>query len=320
MDNQEASTEKQTLDILADIAQQVVREQRRARRWKVFFKLIFLSIFIFFIYLATLDNKYDKVIEFSNQKGKHVALIELFGTIGESQINSDAVIKSLSEAYRNNKTVAVILRVNSPGGSPVHSSNIYNEIIRLKEKYSKIPIFTVVDDICASGGYYIASATDEIYANKSSLVGSIGVISSGFGFVEAIEKLGITRRLYTAGDNKAFLDPFTDVKHSQEKQWQNTLNKVHKQFINSVKAGRKNKLQNSPIIFSGMIWAGEDALAYGLIDGFGDCNHIARNIIGIENIVNFTKKTSTLEKLLEEAKVQVKAFLVKEFFANKLAF
>jgi protease-4 len=319
MDNQESSTEKKTLNILADIAQQVVNEQKRARRWKIFFRFIILAIVISFIFMTAFVDKYDNMIEISKHN-KHIALIEVFGTIGEEQITSDEIIKSLNTAYTNTKTVAIILRINSPGGSPVHSSNIYNEIIRLKEKHTNIPIFTVIDDICASGGYYVASATNEIYANQSSLVGSIGVISSGFGFVDAIEKLGITRRLYTAGDNKAFLDPFSKLKNTQEKHWQDTLKTIHNQFINNVKQGRKNRLKNNPIVFSGMIWAGEDALSYGLIDGFGDCSHIARNIVGIDNIVDFTKKTSALDKLLKDAKIQIKSFLFEELLSNRISF
>jgi protease-4 len=321
MNNQEQpSTEKQTLNILADLAQQLVNEQRRSRRWRIFFRFIFLSLFVGFFAMTTFIDKDNSMIEISNRSKNHIAIIEMFGTIGEEQIVADDIIKSLNAAYANPKTVAIILRINSPGGSPVHSSNIYNEIIRLKEQYTDIPIFTVVDDICASGGYYIASATNKIYANQSSLVGSIGVISSGFGFVDAIEKLGITRRLYTSGDNKAFLDPFSEVKNSQEQHWQNTLNTIHNQFINDVKNGREQKLKNNPILFSGMIWAGKEALEYGLIDGFGDCNYIARDIIGIENIVDFTKKTSTFEKLFKDAKMQMKSLIFKELIANKRLF
>jgi protease-4 len=322
MSNQEQpSTEKQTLKILADLGQQLVNEQRRARRWRVFFRIILLSLFVGFFAMTTFIDKDNSMIEISNRIKNHIALIEIFGAIGgEEQVVADDIIKSLNSAYTNPKTVAVILRINSPGGSPVHSSNIYNEIIKLKHKYTDIPIFTVIDDICASGGYYIASATDEIYANQSSLVGSIGVVSSGFGFVDAIEKLGITRRLYTSGENKAFLDPFSEVKQSQEQHWQNTLNTIHNQFINDVKQGRTKKLKNNPIIFSGMIWAGKDALEYGLIDGFGDCNYVARHIVGVESIIDFTKKTSTLEKLFKEAKMQMKSLVFKELIVNKRLF
>ena len=272
-----------------------VQEQRRARRWGIFFKLLtFIYIFgalaLFSPMLATKTGA---------TTGSHTAVIEVRGMIADQEsASADNIISSLRAAFEDTNTKGVILRINSPGGSPVQSGYIYDEIRRLRAEYPAIKLYAVITDLGASGAYYIASAADEIYADKASLVGSIGVTAAGFGFVGAMEKLGVQRRAYTSGEHKAFLDPFEPEKPDETKFWQGVLNITHEQFIASVKQGRGDRLKDKehPELFSGLVWTGQQALPLGLIDGLGNASSVARDVIGEKELVDFTVQESAFDR------------------------
>lgn len=273
-----------------------VQEQRRARRWGIFFKLLtFLYLFgILFLFspLMSMDGA-------ASRSGSHTALVEVRGVIADQEAASaDNLIKSLREAFKDANTKAVVMRINSPGGSPVQSGYVYDEIRRLRAEYPQIKLYAVITDLGASGAYYIASAADEIYADKASLVGSIGVTAAGYGFVGAMDKLGIERRTYTAGEHKAFLDPFSPQKSEETEFWQGVLNTTHQQFIAMVKQGRGDRLKDKehPELFSGLIWSGEQAKALGLIDGLGSASYVARDIVGEKDLVDFTVQESPFDR------------------------
>lgn len=297
-------------DLVDALAKGALLEQRRSRRWSIFFKLLtfgwlFFSVAV--IYNATNIND----VAISNDSGEHTALVEIDGQIGGGDVDADVVVSGLRSAFEDPGTKAVILRINSPGGSPVQSGYIYDEILRLRDLHKDTPLYAVIMDIGASGGYYIAAAADEIYADKASLVGSIGVISSGFGFVGAMEKLGVTRRTYTSGENKAFLDPFQSVDREAAAQWQESLDTIHQQFIDAVKTGRGDRLVDRSDIFSGMVWSGEQAKTLGLIDGLGSAGYVAREVVGEEDIVDYTFRLSQLEKFARDFGAGVSATLVE---------
>lgn len=218
----------------------------------------------------------------------HTALIDLQGEIGVDQVNADSVISSLQEAYENKHTKGVILRINSPGGSPVQAGIINDEIRRQRKLHPNIPVYAVVEDICASGGYYIAVAADKIYVDKASIIGSIGVLMDGFGFTGAMQKFGVERRLMTAGENKAMLDPFSPVNPKHQVLAQKMLNEIHQQFIAVVREGRGNRLKETPETFSGLFWSGEAGIRMGLADGLGSMDYVAREVIKEPNVVDFT--------------------------------
>jgi protease-4 len=223
--------------------------------------------------------------------GQHTALVELSGVIADdSDAEADLVAGGLRAAFEDEGTVGVILRINSPGGSPVQSRYIYDEIRRLRGLHPDIPLYAVIVDVGASGGYYVAAAADRIYAAESSLVGSIGVRMDGFGLVEAIDKLGIERRLLTAGEDKGMLDPFLPVDETQQAHVQGLLEEIHRQFIDAVRDGRGDRLKDDPKIFSGLIWTGEQGVELGLVDAIASSGQVARDVIGAEKIVNFTPK------------------------------
>lgn len=194
----------------------------------------------------------------------------------------------LQAAFEDSKTRGVILRINSPGGSPVQAGQIYDEIKRLRGEYPNIPLYAVVDDICASGGYYVAAAADRIYVNKASIVGSIGVLMDGFGFTGTMDKLGVERRLLTAGENKGFLDPFSPPNPRQQAYAKAMLGEIHQQFIQAVRDGRGKRLKETPDMFSGLVWSGEKSIALGLADALGSAEYVAREVIKAEDIVDFT--------------------------------
>ncbi len=271
-------------------------EHRRSRRWGIFFKSL-TFIYLFAVLYLIMDSNWSEQIAGNKP---HTALVDISGAIAaDTEANADSIAHSLRAAFDDENTRGVILRINSPGGSPVQSGYVYDEIKRLRVLHPDIKLYSVIGDIGASGGYYIAAAADEIYADKASLVGSIGVISSSFGFVGVLEKLGIERRLVTAGEHKAFLDPFTPLKETEKEFWKSVLDTTHLQFIEQVKKGRGDRLKQSDELFSGLIWTGEQALELGLIDGLGSAGYVAREIVGEEHIVNFTPSLSTWEKLAE---------------------
>jgi protease-4 len=272
-------------------------EHRRSRRWGIFFKaLTFVYLFsILFMF------KFPFGVDLDSATGKHTALVEVTGPIAADELASaDNIVGSLRSAFEDENTVAVILRVNSPGGSPVQSGYVYDEVHRLREEYPEKKIYAVISDVGASGAYYIASAADEIYANRASLVGSIGVVAGGFGFTGIMDKIGIERRLYTAGENKAFLDPFSPEQKGEVAFWQGVLENTHKQFIRAVKEGRGDRLAKNDQLFSGLIWSGEQALDLGLIDGLGSTSFVAREIVGEEELVDYSHSKSPFQKVVDQ--------------------
>ena len=283
-DNQQpVGWERQTLE---KIALSAVKEQRRSRHWSIFFKsLTFIYLFLLLFYAM------DWIGDEASATGDHTALIDIQGVIGsEDEVNADDVISSLQTAFDNKHTKGVILRINSPGGSPVQAGLINDEISRQRKLHPKIPLYAVVEDICASGGYYIAAAADKIYVDKASIVGSIGVLMDGFGFTGIMDKLGVERRLITAGENKAILDPFSPVKPEQREYAQHLLDEVHQQFIDVVRKGRGQRLKETPEMFSGLFWTGETSIKLGLADALGSSEYVAREVIKQENIVDFTTR------------------------------
>lgn len=282
-------------DVINRLAFASLNEQRRTRRWGIFFKsLMFVYLFAILFYLP---SEWDSG---TITPGKHTALVDIEGVIAaNTQANADSLVGGLRAAFKNKNTAAVILRINSPGGSPVQSGYVYDEIKRLRDKYPDKKLYAVVSDICASGGYYIAAAADEIYADKASIVGSIGVLMDGFGFVEAIDKLGVERRLMTAGKHKGVLDPFSPLKKDEVDHVQGLLNSIHQQFIAKVKEGRGDRLSDSPDIFSGLFWNGEEGVKLGLVDGLGNSSYVAREIVGVEKIVDFTPRENYFDRFAD---------------------
>jgi protease-4 len=273
-----------------------VQEQRRSRRWGIFFKSLT------FLYLFGALALFSPLMDFGkggSRSTSHTALIEVKGMIADTEAASaDNIVGSLRAAFEDEKTKGVILRINSPGGSPVQSGYIYDEIRRLRAQKPAIKVYAVITDLGASGAYYIASAADQIYADKASLVGSIGVTAAGFGFVGTMEKLGVERRTYTSGEHKAFLDPFQPPKPDETAFWQGVLDTTHKQFIASVKAGRGDRLKDKdhPELFSGLVWTGEQAVGLGLVDGLGSASYVARDIIGEKEMVDYTVQESAFDR------------------------
>ena len=283
-------------DLLEKVALAAITEQTRARRWGIFFKSL-IFVYLFAIFGVAVYPKLSS--EHHSLKGDgHTAIIDLTGQIGEDKdANADSIIEGLRDAIEDKHTKGIILHANSPGGSPVQSAYVYDEIRRIKKEHPAIPIYTVVSDMCASGCYYIASASDKIFVNQASLVGSIGVIMDGFGFVEGMQKLGVERRVLTAGSHKAMLDPFTPRKESETMYMQSLLNQVHQQFIQAVKMGRGVRLKETPDLFSGLVWSGEEAKKLGLVDDFATQKEIAKDIIGAEEEVNFTPQQRLMDKI-----------------------
>jgi protease-4 len=282
-------------EVLEKVALAAITEQTRARRWSVFFRsLVFLYLCVLlgtFMYPNIKENM-------GGASRDHAAVIDVVGLIAEDQnANAESIIKSLKNAVKDKNTKGIILHANSPGGSPVQSSYVYDEIRKIKKERPDLPVYTVVSDICASGCYYIASASDKIFVNQASLIGSIGVLMDGFGFVNVMEKLGIERRLLTAGAHKAMLDPFSPPKEEETRYMQGLLDQVHQQFIGAVKAGRGDRLKDMPELFSGLVWTGEEGVKLGVADAFGNDDYVAKEIIGVENKVDFTQQEQLLDKI-----------------------
>lgn len=279
--------------VLERLVRSVLDEQRRARRWSILFKSLgFLYLFVvLFLVLGWFGGK-DKGLP-----GKHTALVEVNGVIAaDSQASAERINAGLQDAFKDTKTAGVILRVNSPGGSPVQAGQINGEMRRLRGLYPKVPLYVVVEDICASGGYYVAVAADQIYVDQASIVGSIGVLMDGFGFTGTMEKLGVERRLLTAGDNKGFLDPFSPINPKQRDYAEKLLSDVHRQFIDVVKQGRGKRLKETPELFSGLFWTGQRSIELGLADALGSVDYVAREVIKAEDIVDFTPRENLAER------------------------
>lgn len=280
--------------VLNKIVLQYMRDQKRQRRWRWFTRALIVLVMMFIAY-QLLSIRSDDV----SQRGlPHVGIIDLKGEIFDSSpANSDNFVKGLDKAYSNKSMQALIIRIDSPGGSPVQADYMYNALIRYKKANPGVKVYAVCVDACASAAYYVASAADNIYANPSSIVGSIGVLYNGFGFVDAMQKLGITRRLETAGRNKGFMDPFSAVNPAQEKLLQSMLDLIHQEFISKVKQGRGTRLKIDEETFSGLFWTGIQAKERGLIDGFASSGQLAHDIIKIDALVDYTYKESVFERV-----------------------
>jgi protease-4 len=295
----DAPQEKQPDDnwerqVLGNLASSAIKEQRLSRRWGIFFKLMtlfYIGLFILALFTLGRSGHGEPTID-------HTALISIDGEIDAGGNNSaDKVIAALNDAFEAKHAKGIVIKINSPGGSPVQAGMIVDEIRRLRASDADKPVHVVVEDLCASGGYYIAVAGADIYVDKASLVGSIGVIMSGFGATGLMEKLGIERRAYTAGENKAFLDPFQPVSPAQREHIQSVLNEVHQQFIKVVREGRGSRLKETPDMFSGLVWNGSKAVELGLADGFGSVESVARDVIHAEKIVDYTVVESPIDRL-----------------------
>ena len=292
MDTPSKKEQQWERELLEKIALASLQELKVKRRWGIFFKLAAFAYLTAVLVLVVDWESAEKLAD-----SKHTALVNLRGTIdatGES--SADKVAGALQSAFEDKGTAGVVLRINSPGGSPVQSGIVYDEIRRLRAKHPEIPLYVVVEDICASGGYYIAAAADKIFVDKASIVGSIGVLMSGFGFTGTMDKLGVERRLLTAGTNKGFLDPFSPQDEKQKEHARILLAEVHKQFIDVVRQGRGNRLKESPDMFSGLMWTGSQSIQMGLADDFGTVDSIARDIIKAENILDYSVKENIAER------------------------
>jgi protease-4 len=295
-------------DTLEKLVFATVKENRAARRWGIFFRLVYVGL-AFFALWAYFDFDFFGT---SDEVGRHTALIEINGEIDvEGTGSADAVIPALDKAFEDKGSAAIVLRINSPGGSPVQAGEIVDEIYRLKAEYPDKPLYVVVDEICASGGYYIASAADKIFVNKASIVGSIGVLMDGFGFSGLMDKLGIERRLLTAGANKGFMDPYSPQSPKQREYAQQMLNEIHQQFIAVVRKGRGKRLKETPEMFSGLFWTGARAVDMGLADGFGTVDTVARDVVKAEDVVDYTEREGLPERVLKKFGASVGAGAVK---------
>jgi protease IV len=288
-------------EVLEKLALAAIKEQRIARHWSIFFRILSFG-FLFVILAIVMGWLGDSTLEMT---GEHTALVELNGTISANEVSADQIISGLQAAFKDKNTKGVILRINSPGGSPVQAGQIYDEIKRLRAKYPNIPLYAVVDDLCASGGYYVASAADRIYVDKASLIGSIGVLMDGFGFTGTMDKLGVERRLLTAGANKGFLDPFSPVNPQQEAYAKDMLEEIHQQFIKAVRDGRGTRLKETPDMFSGLVWSGAKAVSLGLADAFGSTDYVARDVIHAENVVDFTPQAGFADRFAKRFGVEL---------------
>lgn len=287
-------------DIINRLAFASLNEQRRTRRWGIFFKGLLFAYLFLILFMVLRDYTPGGSIMSKKKPEMHTALIQVQGVImDDAEASADNIITGLRNAFQDDATAGIILRINSPGGSPVQAGYINDEITRLRAKHENIPVYAVVTDVCASGGYYIAVAADKIYANKASLIGSIGVLMNSFGFVDSLNKLGIERRLYTAGKNKGFLDPFSPAKKSDEMHVKLLLKNIHQQFIQVVKNGRKDLIKDEKRLFSGLIWTGEQSIKLGLVDDLGSSSYVAREVIGAEEIVDFTPRAHFFDRFAD---------------------
>lgn len=282
-----------SLEVLERTLQASIKEQRSSRRWKNFFRLTTLGLVVTAFALGRFD------FDGADKDAPVTAKIKVRGVIAEGEeASADNIKRSLAKAFDNDATKGVIIEINSPGGSPVQAGQVYDEIRRLRELHPETKVYAVITDLGASGGYYIASAADEILADKSSLVGSIGVTAANFGYVELMQKLGVERRAYTSGEHKSFLDQFQPQNEEETLFWRGVLKTTHNQFIHAVEAGRGDRLKvkEHPELYSGLIWTGEQAVGLGLVDRLGDSSYVARELIGASEIVDFTRKQNPFDR------------------------
>jgi len=277
--------------VIERLAGAALQEQRRARRWGIFFKLLTFAYVTVIILMAVDWGTRGQT------SGKHTALVEVSGVIAPgTDASAERIMAALQAAFKDENTQGVVVRINSPGGSPVQSNYIYEEMRRLRKKHPAVPLYAVVEDLGASGGYYVAAGADRIYVGRSSIVGSIGVRMDSFGVTGLMEKLGVERRLLTAGENKGFLDPFLPVDPTQKAHAQALLEDVHRQFIGVVRDGRGKRLKETPDMFSGLVWTGQKSVELGLADAFGSLDYVAREVVKAEKVVDYTQKENLAEK------------------------
>lgn len=288
-----------------------VQEQRRARRWGIFFKLFFLSIFILVAFLACTDHTSKPLVA-------HTAVVNIDGIIDTEINNAKFINEGIRAAFEEKQAQGIILKLDSPGGSPVQSGEVFDEIMRLRALHPQKKVYAVMGDVCASGCYYIAAAADKIYANQASLVGSIGVLFDSFGFVDTLNKLGAQRRLYTAGVNKGFMDPFSPTTPEMTAFLQSMLDDIHQQFIHAVEKGRGDRLQKNDQIFSGLAWTGNQAMGLGLIDGLGSADHVARDIIGAQTMIDYTAKPNWLERFGQRMGASLAHAVRSEIYSHQM--
>jgi protease-4 len=302
-----APAARSALDQLAEqFARDYLRDRRSERRWRVFFRMMWL-LFVLSVAYAIFATRGVP----SAPSGPHTALVEVRGEIAvDTEASAENLLAGLKSAFEDHGARGVVLRINSPGGSPVQAGIVHDEILRLKAKHNK-KVYAVVEETCASGAYYIAVAADEIYADKASLVGSIGVLMDSFGATRALEKLGIERRLLTAGENKGIGDPFSPLTPQHRAYLQAVLDQIHQQFIEVVRVGRGKRLKETPEIFSGLFWNGEQALAHGLVDHLGSLDYVAREVIKAEEVVDYTPKENVAERLAKRFGASIGAGAVK---------
>jgi len=300
-------------DLIAKLATAALKEQRRARLWGIFFKLLTFA-YVTFLLVVLVDWKGRA--EMASGK-KHTAMVEVSGLISPgSDASAERVTSALQAAFKDKNTQGVVVRCNSPGGSPVQAQTIYDEMRRLRKQYPDIPLYAVVEDVCASGGYFVAVGADRIYVAKASVVGSIGVLMNGFGFTGLMEKLGVERRLITAGENKAMLDPFSPVDEKDVAHLKQLMADIHQQFIGVVKEGRGKRLKEAPEIFSGLIWTGQKSVELGLADGFGSLDSVARDVVKAEDIVDFSSRESVVEKFARRFGASAASALLESALRN----
>jgi len=291
---------------LERVATELVRQHRADRRWRIFFRAAWLLLAIGVLWLGLAARSGTTV-----PSSPHTALVEVRGEIdAEGQASAESLIAALKSAFEDAGAQAVVLRINSPGGSPVQSGIVNDEIRRLKAKHHK-KVYAVVEEMCASGAYYIAVAADEIYVDKASIVGSIGVLMDGFGFTGIMDKVGIDRRLLTAGSNKAMLDPYSPVNPKHQQMAQQMIDQIHQQFITVVKQGRGERLKETPDTFSGLFWNGEEAVRQGLADAVGNLDYVAREVVKAEEIIDYTPRDNVAERLAKRFGASVGAGAVK---------
>lgn len=306
---QKAGWERALLEKLAFAA---LQEQRARRHWGIFFKFTFIALLIGGAWLA-FEHTNAEVETF----GPHTALIDIDGAIERGSAGAaETVIPALNKAYADDNAAGIILHINSPGGSPVQAGMINDEIMRLRKLHPQKPLYVVVDEICASGGYYIAAAADRIYVDKASIIGSIGVLMDGFGFTGLMDKLGIERRLMTAGENKGFMDPFSPQTAKQKAYAQDMLNEIHRQFIDVVRKGRGKRLKETPDMFSGLFWSGAKAIEMGLADGYSTVDNVARDEFKAEDIVDYTEHEGLSERVLKKFGAAVGAGAAKSVWGG----
>jgi protease-4 len=305
-------------ELVTKLATAALKEQRRARLWGIFFKLLTFA-YISLILIMAVDWQGRDI----GVGKRHTAMVELTGVIAPgSEASAEKVTSALQAAFKDRNTVGVVLRINSPGGSPVQSQLIYDEMRRLRKKYPDIPLYAVVEDICASGGYFVAAGADRIYVSKASIVGSIGVLMNGFGFTGLMDKLGVERRLITAGENKGMLDPFSPLEEKDKEYIKTLMKDIHDQFIGVVREGRGKRLKETPEMFSGLIWTGQKSVELGLADGFGSLDSVARDVIKAEDIVDYTQKEGFAEKVAKRfgaaAASTLAEFVLRNYFTAPL--